>query len=407
MTNFLPIAGTISEPGEQVIYTFDGTLGQRLFLDALDDDFELRINLVSPSGSSIFNTLEGIDSEPFTLTESGTYQIIVDAQGDDTLSDFSFQLIDLSEAPTFNLGTSVVGFSNSELAETIFSVDGTAGQRINLDLVNGSSLELYGPGNQRLTAVFSFSANTEVTLPSDGLYSLIIRNSGSELGYEFLVTEIPETPIPNTGFGTVQSGTIDSTTPESTFTFDASAGTFVFFDSQDQDFDQVVYEFRDPDGELVPGFSVNSNASSDNGVRLLEKTGTYTITVRGFTPTSTGDYQFQLLSLQDNATGLTLGTAVSPTLDPNSSVQIYSFSGSVGQTIYFDSLDADNESVTAQLISPSNLSIFNQGASFGSDRNLLTLNETGTFYLLLKGNGSRSTETYDFSFQVLERDTNG
>ena len=310
--------------------------------------------------------------------------------------------------PLLNFGTSVIGTLNSDLASNVFSFNGTAGQRLNLDLLSGSvDLKLFGPGNQNLLSVFSFTTDGEVTLPSDGLYSLIIRNPGSELDYEFLVTAIPETPIPNTGFGIVQSGTIDAANQEDIFTFEASAGTFVYFDSQDLDFDPVVYEFRDPEGELVSGFNINSSASSDNGVRLLEKTGTYTITVKGATTDSTGDYQFQLLSLQDNATSLNFGTAVSPTLDPNSSVQIYSFSGTVGQTIYFDSLDADNESITAQLISPSNLSVLSQSAQFGSDSNLLTLNETGTHYLLLRGNGNSSTATYDFSFQLLERDTNG
>ena len=55
---------------------------------------------MSPSGDSIFSVFDRSDVEPFTLTENGTYQIIVDAQGADTLSDFSFQLFDLSEATT-------------------------------------------------------------------------------------------------------------------------------------------------------------------------------------------------------------------------------------------------------------------------------------------------------------------
>ena len=47
-------AGTISEPGEQVGFAFTGTVGQRLYYDTLDADFEsIYISLISPSGTIV------------------------------------------------------------------------------------------------------------------------------------------------------------------------------------------------------------------------------------------------------------------------------------------------------------------------------------------------------------------
>ncbi len=78
-----PVSHSISEKGEQDVYTFTGSAGQRLFLDVLDGGvYAHNIYLTSPSGVSYLERyLTYGDEGPFTLTESGTYRLVIDGIG--------------------------------------------------------------------------------------------------------------------------------------------------------------------------------------------------------------------------------------------------------------------------------------------------------------------------------------
>ena len=73
-------------------------------------------------------------------------------------------------------------------------------------------------------------------------------------------------------------------------------------------------------------------SSDDDNLGLLPA-GAYTLTVAG-SGAYTGSYAFNLLSFA-NATPITLGTPVNATLNPANSAQVYQFSGTAGQVLYF------------------------------------------------------------------------
>ncbi|NEO00339.1 MAG: hypothetical protein F6K50_34260, partial [Moorea sp. SIO3I7] len=72
------ISSTISEPGEQDTFTFSGTPGQRLYFDGLSGNFNIDIRVISPSGQQVLFDDTDDNSQPFSLQETGTYQLIVD-----------------------------------------------------------------------------------------------------------------------------------------------------------------------------------------------------------------------------------------------------------------------------------------------------------------------------------------
>ncbi len=82
LNNFLNLVGTIGELGEEQIFTFEGTIGDRILFDSLDTDspFEnITYRVVGPNGETIINnTFHTNDAVPVTLTETGTYQVIID-----------------------------------------------------------------------------------------------------------------------------------------------------------------------------------------------------------------------------------------------------------------------------------------------------------------------------------------
>ncbi|NEO47937.1 MAG: hypothetical protein F6K55_28990, partial [Moorea sp. SIO4A3] len=84
------ISSSISEPGEQDTFTFSGTAGQRLYFDGLTGNFNIDIRVISPSGQQVLFDDTDDNSQPFSLQETGTYQLIVDGNGD-TTGDYSFR----------------------------------------------------------------------------------------------------------------------------------------------------------------------------------------------------------------------------------------------------------------------------------------------------------------------------
>src|SRR5262249_52018090 len=89
------VSGTIAIPGEEDNYTFAGTAGQRLYFDIQQGggtSSGLGFRLLRPDGSVLFPTTF-IDIDTFTLTESGTYTVVVgDAGQPDAVGSYRFKL---------------------------------------------------------------------------------------------------------------------------------------------------------------------------------------------------------------------------------------------------------------------------------------------------------------------------
>src|SRR6266567_638397 len=97
-------SGTISLPGQEDRFTFAGTAGQRLYYDALDYDFDaINVQLISPSGGIVFlNGNSDSDVGPFTLTETGTYTLLLKGSAE-TTGDYSFRMLDVAAQPFVSL----------------------------------------------------------------------------------------------------------------------------------------------------------------------------------------------------------------------------------------------------------------------------------------------------------------
>ena len=95
------VTGTLTEPGEEHWYTFNGAPGQRLYYDAWDADFDqISARLVNPSGATVHINNGNADSDvgPFTLAEDGVYNLVLNGNGA-TTGDYRFRLIDVDQPP--------------------------------------------------------------------------------------------------------------------------------------------------------------------------------------------------------------------------------------------------------------------------------------------------------------------
>jgi hypothetical protein len=145
------VSGTVLQPGDERVYTFQGQAGQQIYYDALDStDLNLRKTLVSPSGSSLFaNDYLERDRSLLTLTESGTYRFIV--RGNDRATgNYQFQLLDAAENPPLQVGDVVDGSIDRPGETQLFQFEGTAGQQLAVAL---SSDRVFGTAAEADTLV--------------------------------------------------------------------------------------------------------------------------------------------------------------------------------------------------------------------------------------------------------------
>src|SRR3954471_5516638 len=69
-------SGTLTLPGETHTFNFTGSAGQRLFLDAQDQDgVPIYVTLYSPAGTYLYQQNDDSDWSPIVLTEPGTYSL--------------------------------------------------------------------------------------------------------------------------------------------------------------------------------------------------------------------------------------------------------------------------------------------------------------------------------------------
>jgi hypothetical protein len=393
---------TILNPGDQFSYTFNGTAGQRLYYDSRQTNYmNAYVTLIAPGGGTVFYANASYDLGPITLTQSGVYTLVINGAGDQT-GTVSFSLLDLAAASPVTLSTTITD-SLTDLTETrLYRFAGTAGQRVNLQgsgpLGSYVTWELLGLVDQVLGPVPYVSADIGVvTLPTTGNYVVAVIGPAfyaTPLNYQVRLTDVSDAGSVTSGFGTVHSGTIGPN-QTNTFTFTAPAGLPVYFDSQDTSGQVLVVDLVSPDSTLV--FDVNE--TSDAGPYILPRSGTYTLSVRGYNGAS-GNYSFRLLELTASPS-LSLNTVVSNTAANPYETDVYRFTSSPGQRLIYDAVmnDANYPSVYAQLLDPRYQTIGPNGSDFANDQGPFTIQYGGASYLFLHNNLSVPSP---YAFQLLD-----
>jgi hypothetical protein len=347
----------------------------------LGEIFSQNVSLTLPTGGNTTGSADVV----FVVDESGSMQ------GEhEWLSEMVRDLDAALKAKGItNNRYALAGFGGSGIREPghLFSF----GANFNLALSQFNANQPLGSAN--FTGVAS---PLVIQVGIDGTYILIVNSSATsgQIDYGFEVKDISNTPVIASGFNTIESGTI-AAGQIVTYNLTASAGLPIYFDSLDVDNDPITVELRDSAGTSV--FSIN--ASSDRGITILPSSGNYTLTVRGSNSSSVGDYRFQLLDLSASADILTFNSPLSENLDAFVT-QAYRFNGSIGQRLYYDASDADFDRVNVRLIAPSGTAIINSNSD--QDRELFSLNESGTYYVLLE---STEANTANYNFTLFDAGT--
>ena len=329
------VSGTLSSGTNTLVYSFQGAPGEHIFLDNeqnLGDPVNYR--LIGPDGGQIFNINSYSDGGPLTLTESGTYYLLVDGESASPIN-YQFRLTDTAYAP-LSFDTPVTGSLDPAPATDVFSFAGTAGEKLTFASFNdsngfyGASWVLYGPNNQVLASPFYTESFTE-TLPSDGNYTLVVPNNANSIPstYSFEVYQNVNPTAPIT-FGIPVIAALANPGDLATYTFTGTAGQTLYFGSNNSAPGSNA-QITDPGGNSILNqyLGYNYYTYEDSSMLTLPESGTYTVTISNQNDTA-GDYNF-LLNDTAASTPITLtsgsGTSVSDSIPTGLSANIYQLTG--------------------------------------------------------------------------------
>jgi len=151
-------------------------------------------------------------------------------------------------------------------------------------------------------------------------------------------------------------------------------------------------------GDIVTNRSYTNTDSADVGgdLSFLLTPGTYTIRVNA-TGDSVGWYNFRLLDLA-TATPVTRGVPVNATLAPSNETEMYRFSGTAGDKVFFDWLGTNSDPYIRIYDPAGNLFRGPINPTTLQNQGPMTLNLTGTYTVLVEGRYYyNSTATYGFT----------
>ncbi len=383
------INGSIAKPGEQDQYSFTGTIGQRLYYDSLTDITGINVELLTPSGASVFSTTVNRDRDLFTLTENGIYRLVIDGSNLNT-GDYRFQLLDAETAINLDLDTPIIDNLTPGKSTQLYQLTATGGQNLYFDDLGsdfGGNWKIYGTRNQSLISG-SLGSDRQFNTINSGSYILAIQgNSDNSINYNFAIEDRsnPNT-VPKTGFNEVITGTVNSGI-EQVYNLTASTGLPIYFDSLNNSSTGVRVRLEDSNNNQI----FNLNSTSNSSPIILTDSGEYRLIVSG-----NGDYSFRLLDLTTSE-NLTVNQVINEAIAPLET-KIYKVNGTVGKRIYYDALESDRDNITINLLTPSNLRLINNQNS-DSDSNLFTLEENGNYYLVIE---SQENNSSNYHFQIID-----
>ena len=208
------------------------------------------------------------------------------------------------------------------------------------------------------------------------------------------LTTVPAAPTPLT-LGALVSGNRTVETQRDLYTFTLAHDAQVVMDPRALPYDySLSWTLSGERGVMGQArFYQRSWDYGGNPVMSL-KAGTYTLKIDGNT---TGAYGFALLDL-GAATVLTPGTPQSGALDPGNSTALYAFDATAGDRVFFDMQSVTSRDSSWRLISPSGQQTWIN--SLYSDVDVTTLDQTGSWVLMLEGRRYQASSTNAFRFNV-------
>ncbi|MBM3523459.1 MAG: hypothetical protein FJX57_10925, partial [Alphaproteobacteria bacterium] len=305
ITPGISTSGTLSPGNETDLFKFVAPAGQEIYIDytaARTNDGRWRV--LDRDGLLVAGPINyGDDFQRMTLTKGGTYYILYEGGGAESVAKsyaFNIQLITDDAAPlTLNVETSGRIDHAGQVDRYTFTLTGDRTVYVDPMTPNGNLIwSLTGPlgtiasrqFDQTDGASFDFNSGAVYALKA-GTYSFEI-DGRSELvaDYKFRVFDISAATTITPG--TAVTGALSPVTETKLYKFNAVEGQRFFFDRQEYNGGSMVWRLVDPIGRRV-----FTNYFNDQDSTVLPLTGTYTLLLEGYIyeGSATQSYKFNIL----------------------------------------------------------------------------------------------------------------
>ena len=271
-------AGEIEEPGDADVYMFSAVAGQSLFFQSVSQSGGLDWRCTDPSGSTLFDS-PFFDAGLFEITESGTYTVTFDDDGEDQTGTYTFVVwetnndsfsIEVDELVAAGIPGPGAGDIEDPGDIDIYTFPASAGDKLyfqSLSQPGGLNWQCTGPRGVELFNEPFFFGQGIFSLTETGTYTLRVFDNGDIVGpYSFVVWDVQideftiglnervDVDMPAAGAGNIAyPGNLDR------YTINGTAGDTWCFKPLEADDNGIIWRLRDPNGvtQFVSTFFVN------------------------------------------------------------------------------------------------------------------------------------------------------
>jgi hypothetical protein len=409
------ITGTFDNGGiESDSYRFTLTDRQYLYFDGQIGNYDNAWILYGSGGQYITSKTfyQNLSSDSYNDGElwldSGDYWLVMQGNGAESWNggnhNYKLRIVtpQLNTAP-MTLDTIISGSISETGEQDTYTFTGTAGQQLFYDALGGDYLKLrfFDPTGREIFNVdsrYDRAPHDGLTLALNGTYRVVIDGERDGIGnYKFRLLDKANATVVN--LDTDITGTFDNGGIESdSYRFTLTDRQYLYFDGQIGNYDNAWILYGSG-GQYITHQTLyqNQSALSYNDRELWLDSGDYWLVMQGNGAESwTGgnnDYKLRIVTPQLNTAPMTIGTVISGSISETGEQDYYTFEGTAGQRLFFDSLVNTNNTYV-YLTAPSGKIIVN---GHHSRNNLIdiVLDESGTYRLAIDGSGE-TTENYGF-----------
>jgi large repetitive protein len=191
--------GTLSKGTATEIYQIEAIVGQKLLFNGIKGS-NIDVYLIDPNGKQVFSkgSFNDLNALIPTLTQEGIYQLVISGNNATDLN-YSYQLVNLAAGPQLSINSPVKGTLASGQQSVAYQLEGKADQKLFFGINKNSPsarIKVYNLNRQDVLYETSLSSNSsfELTLPKDGIYTVLIEGEGSStpIDYNFQVLAVDQ-----------------------------------------------------------------------------------------------------------------------------------------------------------------------------------------------------------------------
>ena len=421
------VSGSISVVGEQDSYTFTADAGDvaRVILTKTAGN-NMQVELYDPALVKIAsgNTYNGAGSVKLdnTLTQSGTYTVIVSGYQNNQTGDYivSWNRINRPCPPATGIscGQIASGSISAVTEQDFYTFTADAGDvaRIIVTTTSGGmepTIELYNSTWTKIASATGWGNNRTIdtTLAEGGTYTIIVSDYGnSETGDYSIGWYRFNNPCNTTGTtcGQIVSGALSAVTEQDFYTFTADAGDVarIVVTTTSGGMEPTIEMYNSTWTKIASATGWGNNRTIDT---TLAEGGTYTIIVSDYGNSETGDYNIGWYRFNNpcNAAGATCGQPASGSISAIGEQDFYTFTATAGDMVTIRStVTSGSMDPSVELYDPAFTLIANASPSPGLAIINKTLSTNGTYTVIVNDEDENGTGNYTLTWHNLNNPCN-